>query len=146
VELQESSPGNKVSLAKELQGKPKGLIIGVPAAFSPACSATHIPGYIKYEGLKEAGDVFVVSVNDAFVCVPLFILCSDSSFSSPPTPRLSGFEAALLTLPRLISPLYHTPSTSPYFTPPFLVAILYYKCHDHPYTFVGYKLIWWMIG
>lgn len=32
VELMENSPGNKVSLAKELKGK--GLIIGVPAAFS----------------------------------------------------------------------------------------------------------------
>ncbi|GAB7341271.1 hypothetical protein MBLNU457_7545t1 [Dothideomycetes sp. NU457] len=67
VELMESSPGNKVNLSKELAGKPKGLIIGVPAAFSPACSSTHIPGYIKYEGLKDAGDVYVVSVNDAFV-------------------------------------------------------------------------------
>lgn len=63
----ENSPGNKVSLAKELAGKPKGLIIGVPAAFSPACSASHIPGYLNYEGLKDAGDVFVVAVNDAFV-------------------------------------------------------------------------------
>jgi len=69
VELMESSPGNKVNLSKELAGKPKGLIIGVPAAFSPACSSTHIPGYIKYEGLKDAGDVYVVSVNDAFVYV-----------------------------------------------------------------------------
>jgi len=67
VELMESSPGNKVNLSKELAGKPKGLIIGVPAAFSPACSSSHIPGYIKYEGLKDAGDVYVVSVNDAFV-------------------------------------------------------------------------------
>lgn len=32
VELVENSPGNKVSIAKELKGK--GLIIGVPAAFS----------------------------------------------------------------------------------------------------------------
>ena len=32
VELVEGSPGNKVNLAKELKGK--GLIIGVPAAFS----------------------------------------------------------------------------------------------------------------
>ena len=63
----ESSPGNKVSLATELQGKPRGLIIGVPAAFSPSCSESHIPGYINYQGLKDAGDVFVVSVNDAFV-------------------------------------------------------------------------------
>ncbi|KAF2237300.1 AhpC/TSA family protein [Viridothelium virens] len=65
VELMENSPGNKVNVAKELKGK--GLIIGVPAAFSPACSATHIPGYINFQGLKNAGQVFVVSVNDAFV-------------------------------------------------------------------------------
>ncbi|KAL1310840.1 hypothetical protein AAFC00_001075 [Neodothiora populina] len=66
VELMENSPGNKVSVAKELKGK--ALIIGVPAAFSPACSETHIPGYINFKGLKEqAGDVFVVSVNDPFV-------------------------------------------------------------------------------
>lgn len=65
IELMEHSPGNKVSLAKLLKGK--GLIIGVPAAFSPSCSETHIPGYIKYEQLKDAGDVVVVSVNDAFV-------------------------------------------------------------------------------
>jgi len=32
VELMENSPGNRVSIAKELKGK--GLIIGVPAAFS----------------------------------------------------------------------------------------------------------------
>ncbi|KAF2720938.1 Redoxin, partial [Polychaeton citri CBS 116435] len=33
----------------------------------PACSATHIPGYINNKNLKDAGNVFVVSVNDAFV-------------------------------------------------------------------------------
>jgi len=32
--LAENSPGNKVNLAEELKGKGKGLIIGVPAAFS----------------------------------------------------------------------------------------------------------------
>ncbi|KAF2204943.1 AhpC/TSA family protein [Delitschia confertaspora ATCC 74209] len=65
VELMEGSPGNKVSLAKELKGK--GLIIGVPAAYSPSCSESHIPGYINSAKLKDAGSVFVVSVNDAFV-------------------------------------------------------------------------------
>ncbi|KAI4280833.1 MAG: hypothetical protein L6R38_004140 [Xanthoria sp. 2 TBL-2021] len=65
IDLVEASPGNKVNLAKELQGK--GLVIGVPAAFSPACSASHIPGYLNSASLKEAGKVFVVSVNDAFV-------------------------------------------------------------------------------
>jgi hypothetical protein len=32
IDLVETSPGNKVNIAKELQGK--GVIIGVPAAFS----------------------------------------------------------------------------------------------------------------
>ncbi|KAI9890091.1 MAG: hypothetical protein M1814_004490 [Vezdaea aestivalis] len=63
--LTENSPGTKINLAKELTGK--GLIIGVPAAFSPACSDSHIPGYINSSKLKSAGKVFVVSVNDPFV-------------------------------------------------------------------------------
>ncbi|GAD94822.1 AhpC/TSA family protein [Paecilomyces variotii No. 5] len=63
--LVEDSPGNKVNLAKELKGK--GVIVGTPAAFSPACSATHVPGYINHPKLKDAGKVFVVSVNDPFV-------------------------------------------------------------------------------
>ncbi|MCJ1246620.1 hypothetical protein MMC30_003829 [Trapelia coarctata] len=63
--LHEYSPGTKVNLAKELTGK--GLIIGVPAAFSPSCSNSHIPGYINSAKLSSAGKVFVVSVNDAFV-------------------------------------------------------------------------------
>ncbi|CAO2654121.1 Nn.00g108540.m01.CDS01 [Neocucurbitaria sp. VM-36] len=65
VDLVEGSPGNKVNLANELTGK--GVIIGVPAAFSPACSENHIPGYINSAKLKTAGKVFVVSVNDPFV-------------------------------------------------------------------------------
>ncbi len=65
VDLMETSPGNKVSIAKELKGK--GLIIGIPAAFSPSCSNSHIPGYINHPGLKDAGQVFVVGVNDPFV-------------------------------------------------------------------------------
>ncbi|KAF6241178.1 hypothetical protein HO173_000972 [Letharia columbiana] len=66
VDLVEGSPGDKVNLSKELASG-KGLIIGVPAAFSPSCSATHIPGYIGSDKLKNAGKVFVVSVNDPFV-------------------------------------------------------------------------------
>jgi peroxiredoxin len=33
----------------------------------PACSSTHVPGYINHPKLKEAGQVFVISVNDPFV-------------------------------------------------------------------------------
>ncbi|KAK7552473.1 AhpC/TSA family protein [Phyllosticta citricarpa] len=65
VPLFEASPANKVNLAQELTGK--GVIVGVPAAYSPACSASHIPGYIKSPKLKDAGTVVVVSVNDPFV-------------------------------------------------------------------------------
>ncbi|KAF3388760.1 Peroxiredoxin-5 [Penicillium rolfsii] len=63
--LVENSPGNKINLAKEIKGK--AVIVGTPAAFSPACSSTHVPGYINHPKLKEAGQVFVVSVNDPFV-------------------------------------------------------------------------------
>ena len=63
--LVENSPGNKVNLSKEISGK--GVIIGTPAAFSPACSSSHVPGFIGHPKLKEAGQVFVVSVNDPFV-------------------------------------------------------------------------------
>lgn len=65
IELMEGSPGNTVSLAKELGQK--GLIIGVPGAFTPSCSAQHVPGYVKHPALREAGKVFVVAVNDPFV-------------------------------------------------------------------------------
>jgi len=63
--LHENSPGNKVNLAKELTEN--GVIIGVPAAFSPSCSNSHVPSYINSPKLSSAGQVFVVSVNDAFV-------------------------------------------------------------------------------
>ncbi|KAI1769857.1 AhpC/TSA family protein [Hypoxylon cercidicola] len=62
--LHEDSPGNKVNLARELG---TGIIVGVPAAFSGACSQKHVPGYMQHPRLGEAGKVFVVSVNDAFV-------------------------------------------------------------------------------
>jgi len=64
--LVENSPGNKVNLAEEFK-KGDGLIIGVPAAFSGACSQQHVPSYMQHPAIKTAGQVFVVSVNDAFV-------------------------------------------------------------------------------
>ncbi|CAM1504241.1 Fc.00g018320.m01.CDS01 [Cosmosporella sp. VM-42] len=64
--LVEDSPGNKVNLADEFRAG-NGVIVGVPAAFSGACSSKHVPSYMNHPGLKEAGQVFVVSVNDPFV-------------------------------------------------------------------------------
>ncbi|MCJ1294275.1 Peroxiredoxin-5, mitochondrial [Xylographa carneopallida] len=75
--LHENSPGDKVNLAAELVGN--GLIIGVPAAFSPSCSNSHIPGYINHPKLSSAGQVFVVSVNDAFVYLFMFPILDRSS-------------------------------------------------------------------
>jgi len=68
VELHEDTPANKVNLGKEYaQGIANGVIIGVPAAFSGSCSQKHVPSYINHPKLADAGQVFVVSVNDVFV-------------------------------------------------------------------------------
>jgi peroxiredoxin len=69
--LVEDSPGNKVNLGEEFASS-DGIIIGVPAAFSPACSTSHVPGFMSHPKLKNAGRVFVVSVNDPFVFVSFF--------------------------------------------------------------------------
>lgn len=66
--LREGSPGNEVDLA-DLTKEGKSIIVGVPGAFSPACSASHVPGYIsnlaKFE--EKGYKVFVTGVNDSFV-------------------------------------------------------------------------------
>ncbi|EKD17923.1 AhpC/TSA family protein [Drepanopeziza brunnea f. sp. 'multigermtubi' MB_m1] len=66
IPLVEGLPDNKIDLASELASG-SGIIIGVPAAFSPTCTDSHIPGFIAHPKLKSAGKVFVVSVNDSFV-------------------------------------------------------------------------------
>lgn len=48
----------------------KVVIFGLPGAFTPTCSAQHVPSYIKhYDELKAKGvdEIFCLSVNDAFV-------------------------------------------------------------------------------
>ncbi|XP_020014592.1 peroxiredoxin-5, mitochondrial isoform X2 [Castor canadensis] len=69
VNVFEGEPGNKVNLAELFKGK-KGVLFGVPGAFTPGCSKTHLPGYVEQaEALKAKGVQVVacLSVNDVFV-------------------------------------------------------------------------------
>ena len=58
VETQAASAGKTIA------------VFGLPGAFTPTCSAKHVPGYVDaFDELKAAGvdEVWCLSVNDAFV-------------------------------------------------------------------------------
>ena len=55
---------------QELYRNQRIIIFGLPGAFTPTCSNTHLPGYEKkYEEIKKLGidEIYCLSVNDAFV-------------------------------------------------------------------------------
>jgi peroxiredoxin len=59
----------KLSVAEQARGK-KIVVFGLPGAYTPTCSAKHLPGYIaQLDALKAKGvdEVWCVSVNDGFV-------------------------------------------------------------------------------
>jgi peroxiredoxin len=58
-----------VKTAEALKGK-RVVIFGLPGAFTPTCSAKHVPGYLaNLDQMKAKGidEVWCVAVNDGFV-------------------------------------------------------------------------------
>ncbi|MFN7782082.1 MAG: peroxiredoxin [Lysobacterales bacterium] len=57
-----------VTTAEIFKGK-KVVLFSVPGAFTPTCSAKHLPGYVeKFEEFQRRGiEVACMAVNDAFV-------------------------------------------------------------------------------
>jgi len=70
VETEGCSLGpNTFQVADLVKGK-KIVIFGLPGAYTPTCSAQHVPSYIRhYDALKSKGidEIWCLSVNDAFV-------------------------------------------------------------------------------
>ena len=60
---------NKLSTTEALRGK-RVVIFGLPGAYTPTCSAKHVPGYLaaydKLHALK-VDEIWCVSVNDGYV-------------------------------------------------------------------------------
>ena len=60
---------NTFSVADLVKGK-KIAIFGLPGAYTPTCSAQHVPGFVEHaDKFKAAGvdEIWCISVNDAFV-------------------------------------------------------------------------------
>ena len=62
-------PPKEVSVAEATKGK-KVVIFALPGAFTPTCSAKHVPGYVSSIDklkAKKVDEVWCVATNDGFV-------------------------------------------------------------------------------
>jgi peroxiredoxin len=58
-----------VNTTEAIRGK-RIVVFGLPGAFTPTCSAQHVPSYLEaFAGLKSKGidEIWCVSVNDGYV-------------------------------------------------------------------------------
>lgn len=71
VQLQQMTNGSPESISSDSLFKGKRVaLFAVPGAFTPTCSAKHLPGFVsEAETLKAKGidEIVCISVNDAFV-------------------------------------------------------------------------------
>jgi len=68
--MQGTAEGPKETTTEELFGGKTVVLFGVPGAFTPTCSAKHLPGFVtQYDALRAKGAdvVACMAVNDAFV-------------------------------------------------------------------------------
>ncbi len=65
-----SADGPKPVSVEELTKGRRVVIFGLPGAFTPTCSAKHVPGYVSLADklrAKKIDEIVCLSVNDAFV-------------------------------------------------------------------------------
>jgi len=72
--IEEETPGCTIGpnafKVEDIAGKKRIAIFGLPGAFTPTCSAKHLPGFLQLANRfkeKKVDEIWCVSVNDAFV-------------------------------------------------------------------------------